>query len=88
MNDIDTSNYVYLAVTAHFWGKAKTERGALTNLRNAGGGQSLEECGHVMFRAHPESYLDRDGYICTPKGHSPIKVSDETKPVARKKAET
>ena len=76
----DTSNYVYLAMTANHWGSGVSEKSALSNLRLAGGSSSITRSGYSIYRVHPKfSVCDIDGTIYTPKGHPAITVTDKRK---------
>ena len=74
----DTANYVYLCVTAHFWGCSKSARQARSNCRGAGGGRMLEKHGYVIYRVHPDFEVDPvHGDVRTPIGHPAILVHDK-----------
>lgn len=74
----DTSNYVYLCMTAHFWGKGKTPELARRYCREAGGGGMIEKHGYMVYRVHPDFEVDPvHGDVRTPIGHPAIVVSDK-----------
>ena len=77
---VDTSNYVYLCMTLHFWGSGKSEAEAYRNCQRAGGGGSISKYGHLVYRVHPDFQIDDiDGAVRTPIGHPAIKVTDKRK---------
>lgn len=83
-NAPDTSNYVYLAMTANFWGSGKTEKEALRNCREAGGSSMIEKYGYATYRVHPDFDIEgSDGRVMTPIGHPAIKVTDAIKRKAK-----
>jgi len=80
MQQPDTTNYEYLAITANYWGSGKTEAEALRNCRAQDGGNHVRRFGYVMWRIHPDSQVsDVDGSIYYPVGHPAIRVKDARK---------
>jgi hypothetical protein len=80
---IDTSNYVYLCMTANFWGNSKSQQQAIRNCREAGGASRIEKYGYIVYRVHPDFEIDAvHGDVRTPIGHPAIKVLDKRKPKA------
>lgn len=83
MDNTQTSvphGYVYLAMTANFWGMAKSEQDALRNVRGAGGKGSLGKYGYVLYRCHPDTEISEvDGGMVHPRGSPPIRVADHRK---------
>jgi hypothetical protein len=76
--DIDTSNYVYLCMTANFWGKGKTPEIAKRNCRESSGSQQFQKYGHVLYHIHPDFEVSGiNGDVRTPIGHKAIKVEDK-----------
>jgi hypothetical protein len=57
-----------LVISQNYWGKGKTLREALANMRKAGG----QTRRYVAYLAHPDSYVDGMGYITAPTGFRPI----------------
>ncbi len=86
-NTIDTSNYVWLAMTAHGWGwSPRTEAEAVNECRKHMGTKHVRECGYITFRVHPDFEIGPvDGTIYTPEGHPVIQVHDRTVKKAAKK---
>lgn len=77
---IDTSNYVYLCMTAHFWGKGKSPELALRYCREAGGGEMIKRHGYRTYHVHPEFEINCvNGQVATPLGHPAILVVDKKK---------
>lgn len=75
---IDTSNYVYLCLTAHFWGKGGSPALARRYCREAGGGRMIEKHGYMVYRVHPDFEVDPvHGDVRTPLGHPAILVTDK-----------
>ena len=74
---IDTSNYVFLCMTANYWGNAKSQEQAIRNCREAGGSERLKKYGYVVYRVHPDFEIEGvNGTVMTPIGHPAIKVLD------------
>jgi hypothetical protein len=82
---IDTTNYVYLAMTANGWGQSpKSEADAIKACREYMGSSHVAKYGYVTFRVHPDfSICQVHGNIFTPTDHPVIKLTDKIK---RKKA--
>lgn len=77
---IDDNNYVFLCMTANFWGWSKSQKQAIRNCREAGGSDQLKKYGYVVYRVHPNFEIEGvDGRIMTPIGHPAIKVLDRIK---------
>ena len=75
---MDTSNYVYLAITAHFRGWGETELRAIGAMQRAGGGPGMKKHGYSVYRVHPDFQVDCvDGSVLTPVGHPAIKVTEK-----------
>jgi hypothetical protein len=81
MSDVDTSNYLYLAMTLHSWATEKdSEAEAVKSLRGYAGYSTMRDYGYVTYRIHPDSEISNiDGGIMHPKGHPPIKLTDRIK---------
>jgi len=73
------AHYRYLAMTANFWGMAKSEKDALRNVRGAGGKSSLDKNGYILYRVHPDTEIEGLGNFLHPIGERPIKVADHRK---------
>lgn len=82
---LETSNYVWLAMTANGWGSSKTsEADAVRACREHNGSSHVQKYGYATYRVHPDFEINQiDGTIYTPKGHPAIKVTDK---IVRKKA--
>lgn len=83
--EVDTSNYVWLCMTANGWGwSEKSEREAITACRDYMGREHVRKYGYVTYRVHPDFEINQvHGDIYTPKGHPIIRVNDHI--VKRKK---
>lgn len=69
--------YVYLAMTANFWGMAKNTKDALRNVRGAGGSQSLKRHGYIIYAVHPDTEINEiDGSFLHPRGCAPVKLQE------------
>lgn len=81
----DTSNYVWLAMTANGWGKSdKSEADAVRACREYNGRSHVQKYGYATYQVHPDFEVDQvNGSIRTPIGHPAIKVTDK---IVRKKA--
>jgi len=77
--DIDTSNYVYLCMTANGWGSSKSsEAAAIEACRSHMGRAHVKKYGYLTYRAHPDFEIDEvNGTIYTPKDHPVIRLADK-----------
>ena len=75
--------WVFIADTRSMpgaWGKGKTEREALSNLRLHAWDALLRETGHVIWCCHPDPRVDDHGYVCWPSaGDKPLLVENKLK---------
>ncbi len=78
---IDTTNYVYLAMTANFWASSKTsEEAAVRSLRAQAGSSQVTKYGWVTYHIHPDfEVCGINGDVMTPIGHKAIKLTDKIK---------
>lgn len=78
---IDTTNYVYLCMTAHGWGSSKvSEADAIKACREYNGSSHVKRYGYVTYRVHPDFSINQvDGTIYTPQGHPTIKLTERVK---------
>lgn len=72
---------VYIALTANFWGKGRTEKAAIGKLKEAGGSGSMKKHGHIIYEAHPETVVTDMGGFRHPRGCPPVKIADHRKGV-------
>jgi hypothetical protein len=63
-------DFIFLALTANFWGKGPTASSALTQVEKAGGKVTLQKCGYVMYKVHPETEVTGMGGFSHPKGQA------------------
>ncbi len=78
---IDTTNYVYLAMTANFWAWSKaSEDAAVKALRGHAGSKQVTKYGWVTYHIHPDfEVCGINGDVMTPIGHKAIKLTDKIK---------
>jgi hypothetical protein len=74
------TDYVYLALAPHFWGKAPTSERAIAMLERVAGRSWVKQYGYVIYSVHPKTDVDPvDGTLIYPKGETPVKVIDKLK---------
>ncbi len=71
---VDTSSYVYLAVSPMGWGEGATEAQAIRRCKSHSGWSWA-----ALWRVHPNFDINHWGEIFTPLGHPAIKVRDNPK---------
>jgi hypothetical protein len=77
---MDTSNYIYLAMTSHYYGYNKNRATAIRYMREIAGKERVTTYGYKLYKVHPDFEVDGVwGDIITPIGHPPILVADRTK---------
>lgn len=75
---IDTSNYVYLCMTANYWGTSKSQEQAIRYCREAGGSERMKKYGYRVYHVHPDFEIEGvHGSVLTPTGHPAIMVLDK-----------
>ncbi len=78
--EIDTSNYIVLAMTANFWvtGSATTPYDTIVRrLRGYAGSKHVTKHGCVLYSVHPDYEIDCvNGTIYSPAGHKATKLED------------
>jgi hypothetical protein len=51
---MDTSNYIYLAMTSHYYGYNKNRATAIRYMREIAGKERVNRVGYMLYKVHPD----------------------------------
>jgi hypothetical protein len=72
--------WVYLAMTANFWGWSTSPESAVRKMKEVGGTDRVKDYGFVVYHVHPDFEINGvNGDIMTPRGVKPVLVQDKRK---------